>query len=383
MAAIDSNGILHTRSGKKLPPLSRSHALFLDRSVAVYGPSGAGKTVFVKNVMQILEEHIEQVIIVAPTEPTNRSYENFVDPQLIHYRLYLPDPNNPKKDDGTRGAMRFLQAVWYRQEMMAAVYKRANRPEILSQLFSRLPAEVRQAGLAPIRDVNAKRGAVIAQLKKQYANDPGRCSEKLKDVDEKFLKMLVLLYKKFITPHYETLWGSPNLSEDEEYSLCYINFNPRLLLIFDDCAAQLKPLFTKDIIRLLFYQGRHSFITILFCAQDDTDLPTNLRKNAFISMFAEPIVCLSNFERPSNKFPKPVKQFIAENLEDIYQGFRKLAYIREDPTGQHFYYLEWPNPRPFHFGSAALQELCVGVGTSEAPMDRENPYYERFRIQPA
>ena len=49
-----------------------------------------------------------------------------------------------------------------------------------------------------------------------------------------------------------------HLTEDEKYSLMYLNFNPRLLLIFDDCSAQLKPFFNKEIFRMLFYQNRHS-----------------------------------------------------------------------------------------------------------------------------
>ena len=64
--------------------------------------------------------------------------------------------------------------------------------------------------------------------------------------------MLNLLYRKYITPHYNELWRKKSLSEDERYSLYYLHFNPRMLLIFDDCAAQLKPFFTKEIFRLLF-----------------------------------------------------------------------------------------------------------------------------------
>lgn len=380
MADLDEEGHLNTESGKKVPELVVGPSMFIDRTVAIYGPSKTGKTVITKHIMKAVNGHIEQIIIVAPSEPSNRSYEGVVDPPFIHYRLYLADPANPKKDDGAKGALRFLEAVWKRQEMMAAIYTRANNAEILAQLYGRLPKEVRAEGLRYIEVINAKRGRVIERVRKQFAAEPGRREEKVKEVNEKFKKMLVLLYKKYIAPLYEELWESDDLSEDERYSLYYLTFNPRLLLIFDDCAAQLKPFFNKDIFRLLFYQNRHSYITVVLCCQDDTDLPTNLRKNAFLSFFTEPIVCMSNFERASNKFPKPTKQYIAEIVGDVFKGHRKMAYIREDDRRQHFYHVQFPYPKPFRFGSPASHELCDSVQSAGVSMDRENPFYDRFKI---
>ena len=380
MADLDEEGVLTTESGKKVPSLVIGASMFVDRTVAIYGPSKTGKTVITKHIMNVVNGHIEQILVIAPSEASNRSYEGFVDPPFIHYRLYLADPDNPKKDDGARGALRFLEAVWKRQEMMAAIYTRANSAEVLAQLFGRLPKAARAEGLRYIEVINGKRGRVIERVRKQYASEPGRCEEKAKDVNEKFKKMLVLLYKKYIAPLYEELWGRGDLSEDERYSLTYLNFNPRLLLIFDDCAAQLKPFFNKDIFRLLFYQNRHSFITVVLCCQDDTDLPTNLRKNAFLSFFTEPIVCLSNFERTSNKFPKPTKALLNEIVGDVFRGHRKMAYIREDDRRQHFYHVQFPYPKPFRFGTEASHELCDGVQSVGVSMDKENPYFEHFKL---
>jgi hypothetical protein len=379
MAEPDETGVLLTGAGKRVPALTSSAALFLDRTVAIYGPSKTGKTVITKHIMKTVNGHIEQVLVIAPSEPSNRTYEGFVDPPFIHYRLYLADPANPKRDDGAKGALRFLEAVWKRQEMMAAIYTRANTPAVLARLYARLPAAARAEGGRYIGVIDAKRERVLERVRRQYAAEPGRREEKAKEVNEKFRKMLVLLYKKYVAPHYEALWGG-DLSEDERYSLTYLNFNPRLLLVFDDCAAQLKPFFNKDIFRLLFYQNRHSFITVVICCQDDTDLPTNLRKNAFVSFFTEAIVCASNFERASNKFPKPTRQYVEDIVGDVFRGHRKLAYIREDDRRQHFYHVQYPYPQPFRFGSGASHELCSAVQSDGVAMDRENPYFDYFKL---
>lgn len=380
MSDLDEEGVLITESGKKIPSLVIGASMFIDRTIAIYGPSKTGKTVITKHIMKVVNGHIGQIIVIAPSEASNRSYEGFVDPALILYRLYTPDPAHPKKDDGAKGGLRYLEAVWKRQEMMAAIYTRANNADILAKLYGRLPKNIRDEGIKHIGNINIKRERVNDRIRKQYVTEPGRCDEKIKDVNEKFKKMLVLLYKKYIAPLYEDLWGLDDLSDDERHSLTYLNFNPRLLLIFDDCAAQLKPYFNKDIFRLLFYQNRHSFITVVICCQDDTDLPTNLRKNAFLSFFTEQIVCISNFDRSSNNFPKSTKSFINNIVSDVFKGHRKLAYIREDDQRQHFYHVQFPFPKPFLFGSDALHELCDSIQSVGVSMDKENPYYDRFKI---
>ncbi len=371
---------LTTASGKQLPELQLRPGLFIDRTTVIYGPSKTGKTVIVKNIMLQVKSRIEVVLVVAPTEPSNRSYDGFVDPALIHYRMHLADSGD-KRDTEQKAALRFLETVYKRQEMMAAVFTRANRPDTLVALYRRLSSAERAAGDRYIATLERKRKRVVDNLQLMFAQDPGRRAAKEKEVNEKFEKMLVLIYKKFLTPHVGRLWkNKAALTEDEKYALHYLHLNPRLLLIFDDCAAQLKPFFSKEVFRKLFYQNRHSFITVIICCQDDTDLPTNLRKNAFVSIFTEQIVCQANFERASNNFPKTTKAYVAGILSDVFVGHRKMAYIREDDRRQHFYHLTCAYPAPFMFGSDALTELCGAVHSDEVTLDRENPFFHKFRL---
>ena len=367
-------------TGKRVPGLRMHPGLFVDKTTVIYGPTKTGKTVIVKNIMRLTHDRIEQILVVAPSEPSNRSYEGYVDPPLIHYRLWLPDPKNPRKDDGAKGGMRFLEAVWQRQEMMAAIYTRANSLESLARLYARLSKTARHEGDRNFDVLGRKRRRTVENIRRRFPDDGGRRDEKCKEVEEKFTEMLTLVYKKFISPEVERLWRLRGLSEDERYSLNYLFFNPRLLLIFDDCSAQLKPLFNKEIFRKLFYQNRHSFISVVVCCQDDTDLPTNLRKNAFVSIFTEPIVCCSSFDRTSNQFSKPTKAYVNEVVAEVYQGHRKLAYIRSDDKRQHFYHVTASYPKKFKFGSVALLELCAAVRSEGVAMDKENPYWEKFRV---
>lgn len=373
-------GVLVTESGKRVPELVFHPSMFLDKTTVAYGPTKTGKTVLIKNIMHTINGYCDEVIVVAPSEPSNRSYEGFVPSPLVHYRLWIPDPNNPKKDDGAKGAHRFLEFIWKRQEMKAAIYTRANSLNTLAKLFSRLPRKERAEGASYLGLLTKKRERVIDRVRDQFADDSAKRNEKSKEINDKFKQMVILVYKKYIVSHYEDIAAMDNLSEDERYSLHYINFNPRLLLIFDDCAAQLKPMFPKEVFRLLFYQGRWGFITTIIGAQDDTDLPPNLKKNSFVSLFTEPIVTSSFFDRATNKFPKNTRQYVSEVIPEIFQGHRKLAYIREDDKKQHFYYTDVPFRTPFRFGSDAVHELCTMVKTDGPVFDRENPYWTKFQV---
>lgn len=372
--------MLETAAGNQIPELALHPGLFLDKTTVLYGPSKTGKTVLVKTIMGQLNGHIDQILVIAPTEPTNRSYDGFVDPSLIHYSMSIPDPSDPK-DTEAKAALRFLTTIYERQDMMASIYTRANNPEVLKTLYAKLSHAERKKGDGYIASLERKRRRVIDSVQRQHAKDPGRCEEKENEVNDKFKKMLVLLYKKFLTPAIDRLWKvKDKMTEDELWSLNYLHFNPRLLLIFDDCAAQLKPFFSKEIFRKLFYQNRHSFISVVICCQDDTDLPTNLRKNAFTSIFTTDIVASSNFERATNKFSKATKTYVTDVLPDVFQGHRKLVYIREDDKRQNFYHLTCASPRRSMFGSQALIELCQNVHSEGVTMDTKNRFYDRFKV---
>jgi tRNA A37 threonylcarbamoyladenosine biosynthesis protein TsaE len=385
MNDLDDNRNLYTDNGKPIPELNINPKAYIDKTIVIYGPSKTGKTIITKNIMKIVNNYIDQILVISPSEPSNRSYEGYVDPPFIHYRLYLADPNNNnassngKRDDTKERGLAFLESIWKRQEMMAAIYTRTNKIEVLESLFKHVVLHIREEADAIIKNVRHTYKRAIEEIDEKYKENIGIKHAKVKDISSKFEDMLIQVYKKYIHIDYENIWHT-ELTEDERYSLQYLCFNPRLLLIFDDCAAQLKPYFSKEIFRKLFYQNRHSFITVIVCCQDDTDLPANLRKNAFISFYTEPVVCLSNFERSSNKYSKQSRNFVSEILPHVFKGFRKLAYIREDEKNNFFYHITFEFPTMFKFGSKALHELCNAIQSDKTSMDTSNQYYEYFKI---
>lgn len=354
---MSNQNIIVTKSGKRIPQLDVKPHLILDRVSVLYGKSNSGKSVFIKYLLKTVKDYIPVAFVISPTEPANRAYEKFIDKSLIHYDL-----NVTKGEDG------FLEKFWHWATIRSSIYRKVNRKDILLSLYSRLRT--------PEIDKMVDR---IEQKRKNMLE--GVSTAKHDDVNQHVDELLVKLIKKHIQRHRHVLERQQHgLNEDELYSLAYIDLNPRVILIFDDCASDLKSYFNKPIFRKIFYQSRHSFITSIFAVQDDTDLPANLRKNVALSLFMTPAVAKSNFERGSNKFSKEIQQAANSIYDEVFTGFRKLAFMDGDVNKQYFYHVTAELVEPFRFGSYSLRSICTAVEGEEGSVDKANPFYDKFKL---
>lgn len=343
--------MIQSKSGYQVAESILTPQHVLNRTTVLYGPSKTGKTVITKHILNMLQGEIDQVVLISPTEQSNRAYEEFIPAPLIHYKCDMP----------------LLHHIMKRQEMLTSLYTKVNEISSLKALYARLPQKQQQEG-----------GALLSQLKDKYMSALAT-SDKHNELTLSYHKVVSVLYKQMILVYIPYLWRErATLTLEEQYTLKYLQLNPRILVIFDDCAAEFKPFLKKDIFRQFFYQNRHNNITVVFCCQDDTDLPANLRKNVFMSIFTESVVCKSNFDRSSNNFPRSVKQMVDEIIPLVFKQHRKLVYIRDDT--QCFYHLTCPLPLPQMFGSKALHRLCAKVVAQASSIDYTNPFFRRFQI---
>jgi hypothetical protein len=368
-----------TSSGEVIPPFDISAQRLVDRTLLLFGPSGTGKTAIIKTFLHSLRSMVDVVIVVCPTQLANQSYDGYVHPALIHTQFGIVDPKASKSAKSpTSMAVSFLEQIMTRQEMIASTYRKANKLDVLATIYARLSREARHKGDRDIATFNSKREKLLSQLEKQS----GPASAQVKKASEKLDRVLALIYKKHIAPEVEDLLAKKNLTSDEVWTLTYLHLNPRIVLVLDDCAAGLGGLQSKEAFRQLFYQGRHLYITVILSCQDDTDLIPGLRKNVFVSIFTSAETSNANFNRASNNFGKATRKRSEEVTAAVFSAGEhcKVAYIREDPTQQHFYMLRCKIPPPTIFGSRALAELCARVSTQDVAMDSKNPYYNDFMV---
>uniref|UniRef100_A0A6C0LI40 Uncharacterized protein n=1 Tax=viral metagenome TaxID=1070528 RepID=A0A6C0LI40_9ZZZZ len=355
---MSAHNMIITKKGDRIPLLDLKPARLLDRTTVLYGKSNSGKSIFIKYIMKILKDFIPVAFVVSPTEPSNQAYSKFIDKSLIHFDLA-----SAKGEEG------FLEKLWAWSSMRSSIYHKVNKKDILMSLYSRIRTpEVDKM----ISKIEGKRSDSIKSA------SIAKCDEIEKNFDELIMKLV----KKHIQKHKHILErNQSSLNEDELYSLAYLDLNPRVILIFDDAAAEIKSYFNKPIFRKIFYQSRHSFITSIFAVQDDSDLPPNLRKNVALSLFMTPVVAQSNFERVSNKYSKDLIKVANGLYSNIFVGYRKMAFIDNDPNKQYFYHITAEMVQPFKFGSHSLNNICVAVENNSESVDKTNPFYSNFRIK--
>ena len=370
--------IVLTKNGDKIPPFTLPIKEMLDISIVLYGPSKTGKTVMMTDYIRKFMPYIDEVFVVSPTEPSNKSFEGFIDPAFIHYK-FAPLDKMGRTIPSSEYQGLDLNALWNRQEMKASIYIRANNIEILAELFNMLSSSQRHKAKEIINKIEKRRDIFAKKITKMYSDNKGELQKRIKSINKGSDDLIRDVYRDTILLHYKQLWGIRGLSEDHKFSLKYINFNPRLLLIFDDCAADLKKYMRLDIIGNLFYRNRHVFITGLYAFQDDTNLDNNLRKNAFISIFTGPRVCKIHFGRKdSGGYTKEEGKYVEDAVDEVFVGNRKLVYMRED--SQHFYHHTAKTVTRARFGNKTMHKFCDKIQPHGATMDESNPYFDHFKV---
>lgn len=333
--------------------------LIMDRSIVIYGPSGTGKSKLIVDMMATLNPHVDQIMVISPTDPANKTYsgKDVVPTPLIHYKL---------TDE-------LLETIWSRQEMFAAVYSRANQKSVLQGLFNRLNlAEVKKI----LQQAEIAKSDKIREANNQFA-DKSRAKAKSEEIEKEYEKFFTLVYKRYISEHRSQL-SRMQLNQDEAFTLRYLDFNPRLLLIFDDCTADFKRLKSpraKSIMGKLFFQNRWAFITVIIACHGDKNLDADLRNNAFMSIWTNKNAANVYFAHEANGFTKETSKKVIEWAPHVFKGFQKLVFLREKDSFYKYTAAEHLN---FQFGSPAVRSYCKKIKSEGLSMDMNNEFYQYF-----
>ena len=229
---------------RSIPYLDLTADVFLNRLTILFGGSFTGKTVLIKYIMHMLKPNFNECIIVAPTNDSNGAYTGIVPNQLIHSTL----STNPIKSN-----IGLLEIILERQIARTSIANCGNNLDSLKRLAAMVPHDRTQTD-----SIIKKGGELRSKLK-----DPIKRSELDMSIDSK----LKTAYQKIIKDNTPALLKM-GLNPTQMDVIKGVNINPNLLLVLDDVAAELKKYTSSDVVRQLFYQGRHANITVLLSAQD-------------------------------------------------------------------------------------------------------------------
>lgn len=341
-----------------------------DRSVIFYGPSGSGKTALIYDMMFKARYVFPKVFIFAPTNREKRDYENIVPKEMIYEEFGLDDIKN----------------IYEHQRASAHAYNTANNLETLGKLFEKIASPPQRTHVATL--CRQKRMAEI-EIEKIYTNPNDRKS-KHEELDAMHKNRLIVFYKQNVIKPNVQLLHQMNLSTDESMAVKYLNFNPRVLIVFDDAMTEIMTLVkigrkTNDnVIKDFFFKGRWAYITHFYAFQDDNRLETEIKKNAFVSVFTSPNVATAFFGRLSASFAKQEKaradaaiKLVFANENDQVDNYRKLVYCRLN-TKNPFQYTIADLHEDFHMCSRSIRNYCKSVAQTDEVVDKNNPHLRRF-----
>lgn len=333
-----------------LPYIDNNPRNFFRRTTIAYGPSETGKSVIVRYIMKILRPYIPAVIVICPTDGANEGYKGIVPERCIFTRIDT----------------KLLEDTWARQEEASETYNKANNIDVLRELFVKAND---MSAMGMVTRIERLTRDNIAQITRDPAMNSAQRKEQTRAIEKSLMSAQRRIYKKTIRNARDQL-ARRDLTEDEKYAIKFIDFNPALLLIMDDCQAQIAEWIKNPTVAKLFYQIRHVWGTLLMTMQSDTGrpgLPPGIRGNVFTSIFTDPTVATRFFNNKDNGFTtedrkratKVIYELFRENANGA-ENYKRFVYARLDKKAKFRYFIP-DDPETFQFGAPSLWRLCENI----------------------
>jgi hypothetical protein len=340
MSSKKKKPTLTTAQSEPIKPFNDKPKNIVNTTIVIYGPPKTGKTFLGQHIMHTVKGLIPTVFVVSLTEPSNQKYKGIVSPGG-----FIMETINVVK----------LEEILERQTIAAGLYTKANDVEVLAKLYLRLPSKVLDQN---VERINRRRKMHEHQIQNNSQLDEAEKASQKEKMTEDFNELLVSIFKQHIKKHHDE-YVAMRLTLAEKETLEYLEYNPNILLVFDDCGSNIKVLLKKPLFRQMFYQNRHLKITLLFLLQNENDLDANLRGTVFRNFFTSQKSANKYFENKTNGFDSDTRkrELRAASTVFAYNKFAIMVYDREGAEGEEFtWYLAAAHGK-FQIGSPAIWEL--------------------------
>jgi hypothetical protein len=368
MSHLEYDKALTLSDGTKLPHLQKDYNLYFRKSTILYGVSKTGKTTIIKEILKLLLNHIPIATVFCPSNEANKSYDGIIPPMFIHKDL--------KRQQ--------LSDIWAEQEKKARLYTLCNDETMLRRIIDCMQnypdlASTYYSTTRVVESINLELKEKVKRIEsgnfEQYQDKLDMTSK----ITDKAKDYIISIYKKAIKDKRNILL---TLLTDKSLKsiVSYLDINPNLLLIFDDCIDEIEVISKKSkgkdgelkasVIDTIFQRGRHAYVTCIITAQNDIKINTTLRRNAFISIFTEPESANHFFNGKANSFSKEkIKRAIYLSnfifADKSKSNFKKLVYDRLGNEEEMFSYIVANFYAPFRFGHPTYWKLSEKYKSGE------------------
>jgi hypothetical protein len=366
-----ANKDLVLADGSRLKWFKKDYKNFLNKTTLIYGRTQSGKSTIIDECLYLCKDHLAAVFVICQSSVTVTSSP-----------YYGKIPDNCIKSDVT---MEWLEKFMEIQKGRAAIYKTANDLAILKAVFDKVKTS---ADNQMYECINNKAEQFTRKINENSKTDYAQKYEQFKKLNSERDTHLTALYKSIIRKNKSKLLAINGLSNEERCCINYIDFNPNIALILDDCASKFKK-WTREssIISELFYNGRHSYVTQFISLQDDKEIDSQLRKNALVSIFTTNTASNANFSRAANSYPRSEKHYAELCAEKVFNAvensgmnYKKLVYLSNTDAANPFAYMIADIYEPFKVGSQSLWELDEKISLQNGGHVNENKFFKKFCV---
>lgn len=300
---------INCERGVKVQEYSLDKRNVLNRNIVIYGQTGSGKTVITKQIIKEVADNVAFAMVVCPTEPSHKTYSKFIPKSMIHTSLKADRIDNKNAVD------KFIE--W--QTKRARNYSNAREYEVVSSIYSKNPSS--------------------EEINKILHDFVSKGQDSTTDIATYKDRVSEIIYR-YIIKNIDDYKNLSNLSDADKYFLKYIDMNPNVLLVFDDCGAELKTMFKgRDSLKKIFNQGRHLNITCIVICQSVTDLESHYRKNARIVIFTDAPSVKNAMTNKSNGYTKDQSDTANCIISKVFsEQYRKLIFLTDENGPQFKYY---------------------------------------------
>jgi ABC-type dipeptide/oligopeptide/nickel transport system ATPase subunit len=330
-----------------IPEKELSYPMFIDKLTCIYGKSGSGKTTIMIDMLYLLRKQVDQIIIFSQTDKQTKSFSR----EIVPIPLIYEDISSET-----------LHRIYERQIAMATTYNQIWDDGFVSALFGRL-------GLGKVAQI-------IEEIKSKMNNTDDLTESEMSCKKIQCEEYIQNIYRKYINENSEKL-ANMNLSEGETKALKYINFNPRLIILFDDCSALFNKVKKDTVINKLFFQGRHARITTILALHSDKLIDPEQKKSVFVSIFTDAFTANSYFDKAStgldsankNRAKCAVRVAFIQTLKN-----QKLLYISNE---DQFYRMTATLRADFQFCAPIVRDFCDKI-KADGGISRSNKFAFAF-----
>jgi len=352
-----------------IPRYKKNFASLINRNIILYGPTGSGKSTVIRDLMHFTQKCYPIVFAFAPTNREKHDFDKLIPAPLVFEDFGLKEVTD----------------LYIRQRSTTEIYNNANEPKTLHSLFHRVASSRAKGFLEKLLHYKAK----AIKEAEHRCESLSEKKNKRDEINTIFKEKLVHFYKQVINPNAKKL-QSMDLSKEEKFALRYRFLNAKVLAIFDDAYTEIMKLLREgrkkgnETIKNFFFRGRHANITHWYGFQDDNKLDTEVRKNAFLSIFTNQQVALSYFNRPANSFSLQEKKRAEAAINVVFDEelmgtkHAKLVYSRLDKYSFQYIISDEHEDKEIKMCSKAVREYCHKIKSKDSNFDMNNPYYQRF-----